>query len=90
MTDTIPALPPDDGDGQPREHFATVRPLPTFTMSLGPVNTNSVCKVLCPSGRRAILPHSCDQRYGREEYASDVSDTDTECEITVKRVGCLL
>ena len=47
-------------------------------------------KLLCPSRQRAILPHGCDQRYGRDEYASDVSDTDVECEIIPKRVGCLL
>ena len=93
MPDTTPALPPDDDDddddGRLREHIATATPS-LYTISLGPVPSNSVYKILCPSGRRAILPHSCDQRYGRDEYASDVSDSDVECEVIVKRVGCLL
>ena len=39
---------------------------------------NKNTKMLLPVRRRAILPHDCDQRHGREEYPSDVSDTDDE------------
>jgi len=46
--------------------------------------------MLCPSRPRAILPHDCDQRYGRDEYASDVTDTEDECECVSKRRGRLL
>ena len=47
-------------------------------------------RMLCPSRPRTILPHGCDQRYGRDEYASDVTDTEDECEVIIKRRGCLL
>ena len=68
-------------------------PIPGFqlmhTVSLGPVPEHLNSKLLLPSRRRAILPHDCDKRYGRDEYASDVSDTDAEPDIIIGRVSCL-
>ena len=58
-----------------------------YTISLGPVPKNSDCKMLCPMRLRAILPHQCDQRYGRDEYPSDVSDTDNEGTMYIGRKG---
>ena len=62
------------------------------TLSLGPVASVLDSKLLlCPSRPRAMLPTTVDLRYAREDYASDVSDTDGECEVTIiKRRSCLL
>ena len=47
-------------------------------------------RLLCPSRPRTVLPHGCDQRHGRGEYASDVSDTEDEFEIVILRRSCLI
>ena len=56
-------------------------------VSLGPVPGNSDCRLLCHSRTRTILPQEFDLRHGRDEYPSDVSDTDGEdsCYITKKK-----
>ena len=59
------------------------------TVSLGPVAPMQESHLLMPSMRRAILPHDIAERYGREEYASDVSDSDIEPIIVTRRYGCL-
>ena len=47
-------------------------------VSLGPVPINSDSRLLCPSRSRTVLPQEFDLRHGRDEYPSDVSDTDCE------------
>ena len=69
-------------DSVVREHMLPIGE-PLFAISMGPVPKNSDCKVLCPMRPRAILPHDCDQRYGRDEYPSDVSDSDCEGSIYI-------
>ena len=78
---------------------STIHPPGTYIMSLGMVpsgncvtsshvkNTN----MLYAARRRAIIPHDCDLRYRREEYYSDVSDTDDEKVIMLSNVrrSCL-
>ena len=60
------------------------------TVSLGPVSALQDSRLLMPSGRRAILPHDLQKYYEPEDYASDVSDTDTETVIVKPRLnGCL-
>ena len=64
--------------------------LSVHTVSLGPVSALQDSRLLMPSGRRAILPHDLHKRYGQEDYASDISDTDTETiVINTRRFGCL-
>ena len=51
------------------------------------VPRNSDCRLLCPSRKRTILTQEFDLHHGRDEYPSDVSDTDCEdsCYITKKK-----
>ena len=73
-------------DGRVTDHARVRLPTRGPVADLHVKNTN----MLFPARRRAILPHDCDQRHAREEYYSDVSDTDDE-RVMLKnaRRGCL-